>query len=286
MADEELSQVLRDYMEVAERLQSTHRALESEVHRLRHELKQKDRELEQRRRLAALGEIAAGVAHEVRNPLGAIELYSGLLRKECTQIAPALELIQKIQAGIRSIDSVVQSTLALAPNRVCRIQPHAMQDVIQRAVLMCAEVYRRRETTIELDMPPDDIEVDCDPDALQRAVVNLISNAAEASPRGGRVRFELEAVAGDVQLRVIDQGHGLPGDLPDRVFDPFFTTKRNGTGLGLSIAYRLIEAHGGRLTAHNRPEGGAEFVVTLTRHDSHDRQKHSPATETRQPSAA
>ena len=286
MADEELSQVLRDYMEVAERLQSTHRALESEVRRLRHELKQKDRELEQRRRLAALGEVAAGVAHEVRNPLGAIELYSGLLRKECTQIAPALDLIQKIQAGIRSIDSVVQSTLALAPNRVCRIQPHALQDIIERAVQMCAEVYRRCETTLELDMPPDGIEVDCDPDALQRALLNLISNAAEASPRGGCVRIELEATAEDVRLRVIDQGDGLPGDLPDRVFDPFFTTKREGTGLGLSIAYRLIEAHGGRLTAHNRPEGGAEFVVTLARHDSHDRQTVSKAIENRQPSAA
>ena len=286
-ANEELSQVLRDYMEVAERLQSTHRALEIEVQRLRGELKRKDRELEQRRRLAALGELAAGVAHEVRNPLGAIELYSGLLRKECTQLAPALDLIQKIQAGIRAIDSVVQSTLALAPSRACRIEPHALQSVIRRAAEMSAAVYQRRGITLELSMPHDEISVDCDADALQRALLNLLTNAAEASPVAGRVEVLLEAGgAGEVCVRVVDDGDGLPRDFPDRVFDPFFTTKREGTGLGLSIAYRLIEAHGGRLTAHNRPEGGAEFVVTLARHNSPDRRTNSTAIENRQPSAA
>ena len=286
-ANEELSQVLRDYMEVAERLQSTHRALESEVRRLRGELKRKDRELEQRRRLAALGELAAGVAHEVRNPLGAIELYSGLLQKECTQLAPALDLIQKIQAGIRAIDSVVQSTLALAPSRACGIEPHALQAVIRRAAEMSAAVYQRRGITLELSMPQEDVTVDCDADALQRAFLNLLTNAAEASRVAGRVGVLLEAGGADeVCVRVVDDGDGLPRDFPDRVFDPFFTTKKHGTGLGLSIAYRLVEAHGGQLTARNRREGGAEFIMTLSRHDSRETDTDSKTADTRQPSAA
>lgn len=286
-ANEELSQVLRDYMEVAERLQSTHRALESEVRRLRGELKRKDRELEQRRRLAALGELAAGVAHEVRNPLGAIELYSGLLQKECTQLAPALDLIQKIQAGIRAIDSVVQSTLALAPSRACGIEPHALQAVIRRAAEMSAAVYQRRGITLELSMPQEDVTVDCDADALQRAFLNLLTNAAEASRVAGRVGVLLEAGGADeVCVRVVDDGDGLPRDFPDRVFDPFFTTKKHGTGLGLSIAYRLVEAHGGQLTARNRREGGAEFIMTLSRHDSRETDTDSKTADARQPSAA
>ena len=286
-ANEELSQVLRDYMEVAERLQSTHRALESEVRRLRGELKRKDRELEQRRRLAALGELAAGVAHEVRNPLGAIELYSGLLQKECTQLAPALDLIQKIQAGIRAIDSVVQSTLALAPSRACGIEPHALQAVIRRAAEMSAAVFQRRGITLELSMPQEDVTVDCDADALQRAFLNLLTNAAEASRVAGRVGVLLEAGGADeVCVRVVDDGDGLPRDFPDRVFDPFFTTKKHGTGLGLSIAYRLVEAHGGQLTARNRREGGAEFIMTLSRHDSRETDTDSKAADARQPSAA
>lgn len=286
-ANEELSQVLRDYMEVAERLQSTHRALEIEVQRLRGELKRKDRELEQRRRLAALGELAAGVAHEVRNPLGAIELYSGLLRKECTQLAPALDLIQKIEAGIRAIDSVVQSTLALAPSRACGIEPHALQSVIRRAAELSTAVYQRRGITLELSLPQEDVTVDCDADALQRAFLNLLTNAAEASPVAGRVEVLLEAGgAGEVCVRVVDDGDGLPRDFPDRVFDPFFTTKQHGTGLGLSIAYRLVEAHGGQLTARNRREGGAEFIMTLSRHDSRETDTDSKAADARQPSAA
>ena len=286
-ANEELSQVLRDYMEVAERLQSTHRALESEVRRLRGELKRKYRELEQRRRLAALGELAAGVAHEARNPLGAIELYSGLLQKECTQLAPALDLIQKIQAGIRAIDSVVQSTLALAPSRACGIEPHALQAVIRRAAEMSAAVFQRRGITLELSMPQEDVTVDCDADALQRAFLNLLTNAAEASRVAGRVGVLLEAGGADeVCVRVVDDGDGLPRDFPDRVFDPFFTTKKHGTGLGLSIAYRLVEAHGGQLTARNRREGGAEFIMTLSRHDSRETDTDSKAADARQPSAA
>jgi signal transduction histidine kinase len=260
---DDLGGVLRDYMEVTRRLQHTHETLQREVVRLRDEVETKDRELERRRRLAALGELAAGVAHEIRNPLGAIRLYSGLLRGELAPSTSAIDLIKKIDVGIHAIDCVVQDTLALAPRSGARrLKPlneiiDGARDVCRAALESCGVELREQRDRIES-------EVLADSAALQRVFVNLLVNAAQASPRGGIVELRVaEGGAGEVEIRVLDEGSGLPDDLIDRIFDPFFTTKENGTGLGLTIAHRLIEANGGRLGARNRSERGAEFLVVL-----------------------
>lgn len=258
----ELQGMLRDYLQVTQRLAETHEALQREVLRLRCELESKDRELERRRRLASLGELAAGVAHEVRNPLGAIQLYSGLLKTQCRNAQSAVALIEKIEAGIRAIDGVVQDTLALAP-RGCRMCERPVAELIERAADTCRALLERHGVTLEIDDQNAGLSVLADSGALQRVLVNLIANAAEASPAGATVTLRAERGDGVAVLRVLDNGPGLSAELLDRVFDPFFTTKEQGTGLGLSIAHRLVEAHGGALTVRNRPAGGAEFIVTL-----------------------
>jgi signal transduction histidine kinase len=260
-----LSAVLREYMDATGRLQQTHQALQHEITRLREELASKDRELELRRRLAALGELAAGVAHEVRNPLGAIQLYSGLLRSQCRDhnLDRALQLIEKIETGIHAIEAVVQDTLALAPRdrrlELCRLSEisERVRDATLKTLSKC-----RVELAIE-DSAPDAC-VRADPNGLQRVLVNLVANAAEASPPDSTVRLVIERGAADeIELRVVDQGPGLPEEIRHRIFDPFFTTKKHGTGLGLTIAHRLTEAYGGRLSAGNRPAGGTEFLLAL-----------------------
>lgn len=265
LAAEDLARVLREYMTATERLQTTHEALQCEVLRLRRELVSKDRELELRRRLSALGELAAGVAHEVRNPLGAIQLYSGLLRTQCSEhkLAPALELLEKIEAGIHAIDAVVQDTLALAP-RDRQVGACCLRDVLERARDASCKILASRNVELDLGMMGPQAWVRAEPNGLQRVLVNLIVNAAEAAPTGTEVHVRLEQADDDmVAVRVLDEGPGLPDEILHRVFDPFFTTKQNGTGLGLTIAHRLIDAYGGRLTAGNRTEGGAEFVIAL-----------------------
>lgn len=262
-AGDDLSAVLRDYVNAAHRLEQTHTSLRSEVERLRAELASKDRELERRRRLAAIGELAAGVAHEVRNPLGAISLYSGLLRHACSEQRAAVELIEKIERGVTAIDRVVRDTLALAPSRG-HFQRVYIPDLIDRCADVCRPVLNRANVTLQKRVADASLCVPADEDGLQRVLVNLVTNAADASPPGGTV--EVSARPLDefwVVLTVADQGDGIPEAALEKLFDPFFTTKAHGTGLGLSIAFRLVEAHGGRLRAANRPEGGAEFTVTL-----------------------
>ncbi len=260
-----LSAVLRDYLDATGRLQQTHAALQLEIGRLRQELASKDRELELRRRLAALGEMAAGVAHEVRNPLGAIQLYSGLLRNECRRhhLTAALRLIEKIESGVQAIEAVVHDTLALAPReRELSVLP--LRPLLERVHEATRPRLDAARVRLVLHVPDPGLCVRADEDGLQRVLVNLVLNAAEASPPDREVRISAAAVAeGEVELRVADEGAGLPEEIQHRIFDPFFTTKPQGTGLGLTIAHRLVEAYGGRMTAANRPGGGAEFAIFL-----------------------
>lgn len=265
-ATQEMGQVLRDYLAVADRLQATHEALEQEIQRLRRELRQKDRELEQRRRLAALGEVAAGVAHEVRNPLAAIQLYSGLLRRQCGDDHPALALLDKIETGIGAIEAVVRGSLALAPGRACQVEPRELAPILERAAIVSAEVYARRRVTLLLRVADPRLRAVCDEDAIQRALVNVLNNAADASPENGTVEVALRrGERNTLRITVRDHGPGLSEEAAERIFNPFFTTKENGTGLGLAIAHRLIEAHDGRMSARNAPDGGAVFTIVLPR---------------------
>lgn len=259
-----LGDMLREYTEVTARLQQTHETLAREVERLRSELASKDRELERRRRLAALGELAAGLAHEVRNPLGAISLYSGLIRGKCGDPQATLQLIEKIEAGIRAIDGVVEETLALAP-RSGQLVALPLAEILERAAEFADRKLAAAGVVLDMDLRSAGVEVMGEQAGLQRVIANLLVNAAEASPRGARVRLSAARTAdGRVEIRVADEGPGLSDDVIHRIFDPFFTTKPEGTGLGLAIAHRLVEAYGGRISAANRPAGGAEFIVTLT----------------------
>lgn len=259
---DELGAVLRDCLEVTQRLADTHEKLQAEVTRLRSELADKNRELERARRLAELGEMAAGVAHEVRNPLGAIQLYSNLLRQVCGPQSAAGELIGKMDAGIRAIDAVVQDTLALAP-RELPTQTILVRDLLTGAADLSSSRLSELNVQLALDGDPGDAAISGAPVALQRVLVNLIVNAAEASTAGDTVDVSVLRAGGETRIVVADHGCGIPDDVLPRVFDPFFTTKKHGTGLGLAIAYRIVNAHGGRLAARNRPAGGCEFTMVL-----------------------
>lgn len=260
---DELGQVLHDYMDVTRRVQQTHEALQREVMRLRDELAAKNRELEVGRRLAALGELAAGLAHEVRNPLGAIQLYSGLLKKKCAQLEPALGLIEKIELGIQAIDAVVRDALALAP-RASAGSVHLLIQTLAAAQNNCRQKLQQQRVQLAVDLADPDVCVRAEPDGLQRVLVNLLSNAAEAALPGGHVSVQVAAARdGNVEIRISDDGPGLSDEALERLFDPFFTTKAHGTGLGLTIAHRLIESYGGSISARNRVAGGAEFRIVL-----------------------
>jgi signal transduction histidine kinase len=244
-------------------LQHTHETLQAEVARLTDELAAKDQELARQNLLADLGRMAAHVAHEVRNSLVPVNLYLSLLRRRLTDDAGSLGILAKVEAGFTALDATVNDLLNFTADREPQWRSFILQDLIEEVFDALSPQLEAQGIDVSLDVPPHTV-VTADREMLRRAILNLVLNAVDAMPQGGDlVVTSYERRAGGLELEIADSGPGLAETDIARVFDPFFTTKPSGTGLGLSIVHRIMEAHGGRVTAMNCPEGGAAFTIEL-----------------------
>jgi len=261
---DQLAEVIAAYTEVTERLRGSHDKLAAEVARLRDELASKNRELERRSRLAALGEMAAGIAHEIRNPLGGISLYAGLLARQVADRPPALSLAGRIGSGVSRLDQIVNDVLAFAGEIHPEIRPVSLASVVAAAQDLAAGRFEQGQTRLICEV--DDGSVAADAALLMRAISNLLYNAADAAGEG-EVRLRAKIGRDTVEIEVCDSGPGIAPDVLDKIFDPFFTTKDAGTGLGLAIVHRIVDSHDGRLRVSNAPApaglGGARFCIVL-----------------------
>ncbi|HEY7118095.1 MAG TPA: ATP-binding protein [Tepidisphaeraceae bacterium] len=264
---EELGRIIMAYSEVTERLQESHEKLQQQVLALREELGEKNRLLERKNRLAALGEMAAGMAHEIRNPLGGIHLYASMLAKDVAAMPQSLETVKKISGGVKRLEALVSQVLAFS--RDIQVNPAAadLAQIVARAIELASPKLDANRVAWEVEGPAE-MPVNLDPLLVEQALLNLILNAAEAmEDRGGALRIFYDAgddvEARQVRLILRDGGPGIPAHVLDRIFDPFFTTKDTGTGLGLAIVHRIVEAHEGTIIASNPPAGGAQFEIRI-----------------------
>jgi len=208
--------------------------------------------------------MAAGLAHEIRNPLGGISLFASLLEQDCEGSAKALDLVRKIQKGVGRLDGVVSNVLAFARPGQLQRRHMLLKSILVEAMEMARPHFAQWSVKGEIDDGVCDQELWADAGQLQQAILNLLVNAAEASPAGGLVRLSSRRVGSDrVEIEVTDRGPGIGREALQRLFNPFFTTKEMGTGLGLAIVHRIVESHGGTIRAANRPEGGAAFTICL-----------------------
>ena len=262
---EELGRIILAYSEVTEKLQQSHDQLQQTVLRLRDELGEKNRLLERKNRLAALGEMAAGMAHEIRNPLGGIQLYASLLAKNVADRPESAQLVEKIAGGVRRLDGVVGQVLQFAREMRPHIAAADFRNIVEEAISLATKAIESRGVTIQLNGPAT-LPIQADPGLIGQALLNLILNAVEAMEHGGTLTLKFGGPAQGAKqfwLTIEDTGPGIPAAILDRIFNPFFTTKDHGTGLGLAIVHRIIEAHDGTIRAGNRPEGGARFEVRV-----------------------
>ena len=267
---EELKGLLEAYLASTQALERAQEALRSQVGALSAELEQKNALLARRNRLAELGEMAAGVAHEIRNPLGGIRLYAGLLERDLLADPERLSLVRRLLSGVDQLDRIVREMLAFTKEIVLERRAVSLEDLLEEALSFALPAGQAglsggtSPVRVRREYEPG-LAVQADLHHLRRAVLNLLLNAVEAMPEGGTLTLGAARAASGagVEIRVDDSGPGIPAEVLPRIFDPFFTTKAQGTGLGLAVVQRVAEAHGGSVEASNAPGGGARFRLLL-----------------------
>ncbi len=260
----ELGAIIRAYSDVTDRLKGAHERLTAEVARLGGELRRKNAELRRKDRLAALGEMAAGLAHEVRNPLGGIALYASKLESELDDRPGARTAATRIIQGVRELDRLVSEILDFAQEDRLDLQRVALGSVLMAVEDAAAHWVQKTGAVLLVDPAARGVAASCDPLRIRQVLINLVINGLQAAGQDGRVYLEARRRSGATEIAVWDTGPGIPQEVRDRIFNPFFTTKDTGTGLGLAIVHRIVEAHGGSLRVTNdRDAGGARFELKL-----------------------
>lgn len=259
---EELGGIIRVYSDLTEKLQNSHAQLQQTVQSLRNELSEKNRQLERRKRLAALGEMAAGMAHEIRNPLGGIELYASMLARDVAEQPGSLQLVSKISSGVKRLEMLVSQVLQFSREIQPQLGSTDLAELVDESVELAGDRIHQ-EIALRLNGPRP-MPARADRLLLGQAILNLLINAVEAVGDAGKIDVAWSAEHdGRFRLSIRDNGPGIPPAVLDRIFNPFFTTKETGTGLGLAIVHRIVEAHEGTITAANATGGGAVFEIRI-----------------------
>jgi signal transduction histidine kinase len=222
-------------------------------------LEQHQAQLVQSEKLAGIGRLAAGVAHEINNPLAVILGYAKLLRRRSEgQLAADLGVVE--DEAVRA-QEIVEGLLDLSRPLAAAREPVELGPLCREAVARLEETGRLAGARVEVQGAA---RVEGHAQKLRQVILNLVKNAAEAAGAGGRVEVRIaEAPGGGAEVAVADTGPGLSEAIRDRLFEPFFTTKPAGTGLGLAVSQGIVQAHGGTLDVESPPGGGARFTVRL-----------------------
>jgi signal transduction histidine kinase len=270
----DLADLLATFNEATSRLEDSHNDLKAQVARLTIDLTQANHQLERARRLAALGEMAAGIAHEIRNPLGPVKLYADMLAQDLRDISPKhAELSARILTASRVMEGIVSDVLTFARELAPRLSPTDAAALCEGALEECCHsgVSLCRSLRITRSFAPD-CEIDADPALLRQAIVNIIRNALEAMadhPTTGQpheLTIAVSPAPGRLRIAISDTGPGVSPEVEARMFNPFYTTRNTGTGLGLAIVHRIVDAHKGTVRIRrDHAVRGATFELDLPR---------------------
>jgi two-component system nitrogen regulation sensor histidine kinase GlnL len=235
-----------------------------------------------RDRLAALGEMAAAIAHEVKNPLAGIEVMAGILKRELSESQDAQAILEDIIKEAKMANAIVLEILDFVRPIRLQVERITLADAVRDAISMAESQVPRGEVAVDVSLAPDLPSIHGDPHQLRQLFTNLLTNAFEALGGRGTVRILAARLADDplaggdpqtvpsLQIEVTDDGPGVPADVMDRIFSPFFTTKPQGSGLGLAIVRKIIDAHDGRIDVSAPVAGGTRFRVTLPVTSGHE----------------
>ena len=237
------------FSSASERLEQRYEELQKEVEQLHAQLSAKDIEIKHAERLATLGKTAAAVAHEVRNPLGAIKLYLSMLREDLADQKSSLQLIDHVDGSIARIENVVSNILHFAKGSTLVLTPINLHSLIRAQREYFLTMHPQLVGGIELDLKGGELMLGHE-DSLRQLFFNLFHNAFQAMEFNGHVYVSTWGRVGDdgLEITVRDEGPGIAPEIHERLFEPFVTNRGNGTGLGLAIVHQIVMQHGGSIS--------------------------------------
>lgn len=225
------------------------------------EIRAMEDQLERSRRLAALGRMAAGIAHEIRNPLGTLRGFAQYFGSHSKEDPHAREYADLMIGEVDRLNRNISALLQFARPREPDFSDVQIGELLQRTMRLLQDDFAAHQLSFELDSPKVSITLHADPDLLTQVLINLLQNAMAATAAGGLVSLGARQENSDIHLWVQDTGKGMTAEEIGRMFDPFFTTRKTGTGLGLAVVHQIIEQHGGRVTVDSRPGAGTRVEV-------------------------
>jgi len=275
-----LKSMFNDFLARSTQLESAYASLQEEVRNVNLELERKnaelrsslakrealEREVQQAKTMAALGEMSATVAHEIRNPLGAMGMWAGLLERDMDPQDPKRKTLGKITDGLSKLNKIVTNLLVYTRPMTAEFRTVRLDALLEEIVDFTEiEIDRLgRKITVEKNFEcADGPYVKADPEKINQAVINICLNAVQAMEDGGKLCVRLSADNEYAQFSVVDTGCGIGTEHIAKIFDPFFTTKEDGTGLGLAIVKKIIESHMGTIEVASEPGVGTSVKCYL-----------------------
>jgi signal transduction histidine kinase len=222
-----------------------------------------EEQLSRAKHLSALGEMAAGISHEIRNPLGIIRSSAELLKKKMNQVDPGNTIPDIIVEEAVRLNSIISDFLNYARPKEPQRGSCRVEEILQKNITYLTPQIEDDGYSIDIHCEENLPKIQADADMLYQAFLNILINSMQAMPEGGMISIDIRSNEKDVHLVVNDEGDGIPKDILDKVWDPFFTNKEKGTGLGLGIVKNIIEAHSGQVDIQNRPGKGARVSIVL-----------------------
>lgn len=241
------------------RVESTKKELENVYTELRENVEK----MKKTERLSAAGQLAASLAHEIRNPLASISGAAGILKRGNASPDNKQECLGILEKESQRLNKLLTNFLDFARPRLPRYQRVDPAALVQSVTVLARHAAMRQQVTIIDDLPPRLPLVDCDAEQMKQVLLNIVLNAIQATQGGGRVIVKAFAEGHSLRIEIWDEGCGMSQQELDRMFEPFFTTKESGTGLGLAVAANIVEQHGGLLRATNNSGSGMTFRLEL-----------------------
>jgi signal transduction histidine kinase len=222
-----------------------------------------EKQLRRAEHLSSIGEMVAGISHEIRNPLGIIRSSGELLKKKISALDPSNSIPDIIVEEAVRLDSIISDFLDFAKPRQPNLSPCRIEDIIEKNITFLAPQLEEKRCSVEKKQ--DDVlpEVMADANMLYQAFLNILINGMQSMPSGGKISIRISAGNQGVNVVFEDEGSGIPEDILKKIWDPFFSTKDKGTGLGLGIVKNIIEAHNGTIQITNRENSGSRVFMTI-----------------------